>query len=238
MKIDESLIKILAAAETEGNILKLTTQLDRITYQKINKVLTAVGGKWNSSKKAHVFKEPVEEIIQNIILTGGYTNEKQEFQFFPTPKTLAKKLVEMSGVCKSDICLEPSAGQGNIAEFLPNVDVIELNPNNRKILEEKGFNIIHDDFMTFTPKKEYDVIVMNPPFCKQQDVDHITKAVSIAKKAVVAVSSAGVMFRKDKKTTKFRELVASLGGTIEELPESSFKESGTAVNTCVIRIHK
>lgn len=238
MKIDESLIKILAAAETDGNILKLTTQLDRITYQKINKVLIAVGGKWNSSKKAHVFKEPVEEIIQNIIHTGEYTSEKKEFQFFPTPKALAKKLVEMSGACKSDICLEPSAGQGNIAEFLPNVDVIELNPNNRKILEEKGFNIIHDDFMTFTPKKEYDVIVMNPPFCKQQDIDHITKAVGIAKKAVVAVSSAGVMFRTDKKTTKFRELVVNLGGTIEELPESSFKESGTAVNTCVICIHK
>lgn len=238
MKIDKSIIDIFAAAEVNGNQLKLTAQLDRQTYQKINKVLTAIGGKWNSSKKAHIFKEPVEEIIQNIILTGEFTSEKKEFQFFPTPKELAKQLVDMAEIQTDDICLEPSAGHGNIARFLPNVDVIELNPANRKYLSENGFNLVHDDFMSFEPEKEYDVIVMNPPFCKQQDIDHITKAISIAKKTVIAVASQSVMFRTDKKSVGFRELVKSFGGTITELPQNAFKESGTAVNTCIIALRK
>ena len=50
--------------------------------------------------------------------------------------------------------------------------------------------------------------------------------------------SASVLFRTDKRTTEFRALVESYGGTIEPLPESSFKESGTAVNTCRVVVNK
>ena len=79
---------------------------------------------------------------------------------------------------------------------------------------------------------------MNPPFSRGQDIEHVTKAIEIAERVVGAVTSASVMFRNDNKTVAFRELVASYGGTIEELPADSFKESGTGVNTCLVIVNK
>ena len=92
--------------------------------------------------------------------------------------------------------------------------------------------------MTFVPEKKYTAIVMNPPFSKGQDIEHVTKAIEMAERVVVAVTSASVMFRNDNKTIAFRELVASHGGTIKELPVDSFKESGTSVGTCLIVVKK
>lgn len=238
MRIDSEIIKVLAKAEVEGNTLRLTEQLDRKTYQQVNKVLSAIGGKWSSAKKCHIFQDDVEEILQNIILTGEYTSEKTEYQFFPTPDELAAETVSLAEITESDVCLEPSAGRGALAKYMTGCDCIELNPKNRAYLEEQGFSVVHDDFMTFEPNKQYSVIVMNPPFTKQQDIIHVTKAINIASRCVVAIMSASVIFRTDKRTAEFRALVESFGGTIEQLPESSFKESGTSVNTVRIIVKK
>lgn len=103
---------------------------------------------------------------------------------------------------------------------------------------KNGFNVVGEDFMSFEPGKNYDVIVMNPPFCKQQDITHVTKAISIAKRCVVAVMSASVIWRTDKRSESFRAIVERFGGTIEPLPEGSFKASGTTVNTCKVVVRK
>ena len=160
MRIDNSIIEVLAKSEVEGNTLRLTEQLDRKTYQQVNKVLLAIDGKWNSSKKCHIFTDDVEDILQNIILTGEYTSEKSEYQFFPTPDELAAETVRLANITSDDICLEPSAGRGAIAKYMPGCDCIELNPKNRAFLEEQGFSVVHDDFITLEPDKQYSVIVM------------------------------------------------------------------------------
>ena len=238
MKIKKEIVDLLTKCEVEGQTLRITEQLDRKTYTQLNKVLTAIGGKWNSKQKVHLFQEDVSEMIENIINTGEYSCIKKDFQFFPTPIELVKKIIKLAEIKLDDVCLEPSAGVGNIARFLPNCDVIELHEGNRKTLTEKGFSLVHDDFLTFVPEKKYNVIVMNPPFSKGQDIEHVTKAIEMAERVVVAVASASVMFRNDNKTVAFRELVASYGGTIEELPADSFKESETSVNTCLIVVKK
>ena len=238
MKIKKEIIDLLERCEAEGQTLRITEQLDRKTYAQLNKVLTAIGGKWNAKQRVHLFQEDVSEMIENIINTGEYSCIKKDFQFFPTPIELARKMIKLAEITTDDICLEPSAGVGNIAQFMPNCDVIELHEDNRKTLTEKGFSLVHDDFLTFVPENKYTAIVMNPPFSKGQDIEHVTKAIEIAERVVVAVTSASAMFRNDNKTVAFRELVASHGGTIEELPVDSFKESGTSVNTCLIVVKK
>lgn len=238
MKIAKEIIDLLAKCEVEGKTLKITEQLDRKTYGQLNNVLTAIGGKWNAKQRVHLFQEDVSEMIENIINTGEYSCIKKDFQFFPTPIELAKKIIKLAEITPDDICLEPSAGMGNIAQFMPNCDVIELHEDNRKTLIDKGFNLVHDDFLTFIPEKKYTAIMMNPPFSKGQDIEHITKAIEMAERVVVAITSASVIFRNDKKTEAFRKLVAYYGGTIEELPAESFKESGTQVNTCLIVVRK
>ena len=129
--------------------------------------------------------------------------------------------------------LEPSAGRGAIAKFMQ-CDCIELEESNRKYLLENGFNLIGDDFLQFqTP---YDYIIANPPFSKQRDIDHVTHMIKLARKRVVSVMSASILFRTNRKTLEFRELVESKRGEIIPLPEGSFKASGTNVNTCVVVI--
>ena len=219
MKIEKDIISILAQCQVEGNTLRITQQLDRKTYAQLNKVLTALGGKWKAAKKVHEFAEDVEALLEEVITTGEYSCIKKDFQFFPTPPALAAEVVAMAGIRPGEQCLEPSE-------------------KNRKILQEKGLRIVAEDFMSFEPQKEYDVIVMNPPFSKGQDVAHITKAIGIAKRCVIAISSASVLFRTDSRTQAFRELVAQYGGSIEELPAESFKESGTMVNTALIKVFK
>lgn len=238
MKISNEIIQLLSKCEVNENSLKITEQLDRKTYAQLNKVLTAIGGKWNAKQKLHIFEEDVQDMIENIINTGEYSCIKKDFQFFPTPPKLAEKIVALAQINPDDICLEPSAGTGNIATLLPNCDCIELHENNRKTLVEKGLNLIYDDFLTFQPEKKYDIIVMNPPFAKEQDIEHITKAISIAEKKVVAIASASVLYKQTKKMQAFRDLVSSYNGTIEELPSESFKESGTNVNTVLIIVQK
>lgn len=238
MKIKPNIIEILKTARVEENLLFIDDQLERKTYQEISKLLKALGGKWSSAKKATVFSNNIEDIIQQILVTGEYTDEKKEFQFFETPEPLAEFIVHRAGIQPEWVCLEPSAGRGNIARLLPNCDCIELNPSNRQYLEQHGFHLIHDDFMTFEPRKTYDAIVMNPPFCKQQDIKHVTKAIEIAKQVVAAIISVSPMWRTDKASVSFRNLVASYGGTIEELPEKSFKDVGTLVKTALVIVNK
>lgn len=240
MKIADDVINVLKAVEVYDNAVRITAQLDRKLYQNTAKVLKAMGGKWLSAKKATVFPQgtDIESTLAEVCAKGEFTSLAKQFQYFPTPDNLAKRIVAMANIMPDDICLEPSAGRGNIAKYLPNCDCIELNEDNRKNLIENGFNLVHDDFMTFEPSKEYDVIVMNPPFCKGQDAKHIIKAISIAKKKVVAIGGSGIMYRTDKIYTELRELVAKYNGTIELLPENSFKESGTAVNTCLVVVNK
>jgi type I restriction-modification system DNA methylase subunit len=76
---------------------------------------------------------------------------------------------------------------------------------------------------------------MNPPFAKQADIKHILHAFKCLKPGgkLVAIMSNGVMFRENKASSDFRDFVASRGGSITDLPEGSFKASGTGVNTCV-----
>lgn len=234
MRVDNEAISVLADSSIDGNKLFLPpTQLERSLYVKVDKALKAIGGKWNRSAKAHVFDSDPADVVEQLLQTGEVIDAKKEFQFFETPTELAEQLVAAAQLSEADRVLEPSAGKGRIASLIPGCDVIELNPDNRKYLQENGFNLIHDDFLTFDGK--YDVIVANPPFSKQQDIDHVTHMLEIADR-VVSVMSASVLWRENKKTVEFRDLIESLGGEFEELPDGAFKESGTEVKTCVVRV--
>ena len=54
MKISNTVLDILGNCEVQDNVLYLpNVQLDRADYTAVNKVLEALGGKWN--RKAKVF---------------------------------------------------------------------------------------------------------------------------------------------------------------------------------------
>lgn len=238
MKIDNSVVEVLKTSEFDGSLLRLPGQLERKLYERVAKVLKSIGGKWSSAKKAFVFKEDVGDLITSIADSGEYIPKRQALQFFPTPESLAHEIVEIADIRQGESTLEPSAGQGNIAQFMPSPDCIELDPKNRAILEKRGFRVVGEDFLKFPSSASYDVIVMNPPFCKRQDALHILKAISMANRRVVAIASQTVMWRTDGPYKMLRDAVAHYGGYIRKLPDKSFKEAGTMVNTALVVIDK
>jgi hypothetical protein len=82
--------------------------------------------------------------------------------------------------------------------------------------------------------------VMNPPFENKQEIDHIRHAFKFLKSGgrLVSVMSPSPTFSSDRKSVAFREWVEGLGGEIVELPEGSFKESGTGVSSKLVVLDK
>ena len=72
------------------------------------------------------------------------------------------------------------------------------------------------------------------------DIDHVKHAFSMLSPdgRLVAIMSEGVFYRSDKKATEFREWLESVNGYSEKLPDGTFKQSGTGVNTRIVTIDK
>lgn len=241
MRVTTDVLQVLDRAETEGPALRLTGQLDRDLYVRTNKALEAAGGKWNRGKKAHLFDRDAADAIEQILLTGEVVSAKQEFGYFPTPAPVVARLIELADLKAGMTVLEPSAGRGAIAGPIAalgcHVDCIELLRDNALAISDAniGRDLAVGDFLTWDPHPVYDRVVMNPPFAKQQDIAHVTHALGFLKPGglLVAVMANGVMFRQNKSTVAFRDLIAERGGELIALPEGSFLESGTGVNTVI-----
>lgn len=246
MKISDTVLNILGQCRTEGNTLYLPdVQLDRITYQSVNKVLEMLGGKWNRKAKGHVFDYDPEEAIETVILTGDVEDTKKTFQFFPTPKEVGNYLCDLANITSESSILEPSCGNGSLADVIAernpaNLHGVELNMDMKRYLDEKPYPVCFCDFLSFVPPVAYDRIVMNPPFTKHQDIRHVMKAYEILAVGgiLVSVMSVSPFFRTDAISVEFRKFLEEHNAEIIELPEGAFKESGTMVRTCIVKIVK
>lgn len=240
--IDEKTLAILSRVTVGGKVIFLTCgQLDLKQYQAVNKVLENMGGKWDRKAKGHVFKDDPTDALEQVLLSGEITPPKK-FGYFPTPPELAQRVVDLAGIEPGMITLEPSAGQGGIADHIPlrpMVTCVELLSDNVKVLEGKGYRVHAGDFLATSPAEEYDRVVMNPPFEKQADIDHVLHAWKFLKPGgrLVSIMAASVAFRENRKTTEFRELLES-HGFMEHNPAGAFKSSGTMVNTVTVVLDK
>ena len=240
--LSKQALEALKTAKIDVNTVRLTKKLDRKLYEEVNKALEALGGKWDRRQGGHIFAGSPAAKIKTVLSTGEVTLPDKN-GYFPTPKPVVKKLLALANLRPGMTVLEPSAGQGAIAEELrasgAKVTTCENLPENVKVLKEKGFKVAGSDFLAFKDGK-FDRVVMNPPFEDQTDIDHVLHAYGMLKPGgkLVSVMAAGATFRANKKTLAFRKLVADSKGKILPLPEGSFKESGTNVNSVVVVLPK
>lgn len=235
--ISNDVLQVLESSVINDTLLFLPGQLERKMYEKVNKVLHALGGVWNKKVKAHVFADSASVSIEQAILTGSYVDGVKDFDFFETPSEAARDLVALSGIQLGESCLEPSAGEGAIAKYVrflnANLEVCELNDGRAKKLQDDNYVLAARNF--FDLEKSYDVIIGNPPFSKQADLDHVTHMVKLAKRRVVSIMSLGVTFRQNKKTADFLALLAQQPHhKFIPLPDETFKQSGTLVSTVIL----
>lgn len=129
-------------------------------------------------------------------------------EFYPTPQNIIDKMICDLDFTMIRSILEPSAGKGDIVEALKNkaethnkywgnkefkfdIDCIEVDQNLQHILKGKNFRVVYNNFLTYSTMKEYDLIIMNPPFsngCK-----HLLKALEMQQRnggAVVCLLNA------------------------------------------------
>lgn len=237
-QISQDVLQVLDAATIDGALLTLNGTLDRKLYVETNKVLEAAGGKWNKKAKAHVFDGDANEFIEPIILTGEYRLTKQDFGQFDTPADLAHDVVVLADIEPGMAVLEPSAGIGRIAKAVERaggkVTCYEVDEKRASALAD--FTVHVCDFLSVIPAQQFDRVVMNPPFARQDDIRHVLHAFKFLRPGgrLVAIMSAGILFRTNKATLDFRDFVLAHQGSVKALPEGSFKESGTSVNTCVV----
>lgn len=116
----------------------------------------------------------------------------------------------------------------------------EFMEQNREYLENIGYDIICNDFLELPSHKKYDKIVANPPFTKNQDVDHVLKMYEHLNEGgkIVAIMSTTWKLGSQKKQVAFREFLASVGAVETEISEGTFKESGTNTKTIMVEITK
>ncbi len=186
--------------------------------------------------------DKAKQLERKLIGNKGIGND-----FFPTPKATAERMVRMADIAPGMKVLEPSAGNGNIAEAIKSAgvspDVVESSSSLREILEAKGFNLVGSDFMDYA-EGGYDRIVMNPPFSNGQDAEHIQHAYELLKPGgkIVAIAGEGIFFRSDAKAQGFRSWLDAHNGESESLPAGTFNDTSlmatTGVNARLVTVEK
>ena len=189
-------------------------------------------------------------------------------EFYPTPPELAKKMLDGVKFSHVKYVLEPSAGKGDLVDALfsaiknasdyydryanVDVDMIEKDPELQCLLKGKEFDntdpydrhcigcrLVHDDFLSFSTRKHYDLILMNPPFSKA--AEHVFKALRMQQQtggAVIALLNAQTL--KNPCTNVRKALLKELtdaGASIEYVQDAFlFAERKTSVEVAIVKV--
>ena len=171
--------------------------------------------------------------------------------FFPTPEPVGRRMVELAGIMPGSLVLEPSAGKGDLIELAleagATVRAVEISTALLAILEARfsppDVVIIPGGFLGMVPRPRFDAVLMNPPFEKGADADHIRLAYAYLRPGgtLVAIASEGLFFREDTKAREFREWLrrkCAFGGERLEpgafTGAESFRQTGVAARIVVI----
>jgi len=213
-------------------------------------------------KPAAITPEPVQPIItedkhKEILIKPSYaestTNSQLEKckdmlkqgvkvavsnQLYLTPQGIAETMVMYANIEQGMSVLEPSAGTGNIVnEIVKNCGTeltsVEINYDLCTALNTMlSGKVVNKDFLDCNGDiGTFDRIVMNPPFEKGSDIKHINHAFDMLKPGgrLVTICANG-----PRQQTAFKDIATHW----EDLPQGTFKNAGTNVNTALIVLDK
>lgn len=206
---------------------------DKAIITEASAVLRAVGGvevereynadRWGHEKrtrKVWEFDYDCREILLQLAAWGRVPNAKSH-QFYPTPESLARDAVTMAedGAAPGMAWLEPSAGQGGLADLMPKADTlcVEISRLHCDILRAKGHQVEHADFLGWQPAVKPDRIVMNPPFSEGRWQAHVEHAASMlaptGKLVAIVPASAKDKFHLEGFTTSWSDVYVNAFAT-------------------------
>ena len=213
------------------------------SYQILKKALIKANGKYQGS--SFVFDSQATAIdVLTRLMQGEDINIKKTLQYYPTTDPAGDRLLD--GVkLNGKVVFEPSAGEGyivrrSLAAGAKDVLAVELYEPFHEPLRRAGGRIIGRNIFDVTPDDvaNVDVVLMNPPFSGAQDVKHVEYVLSIVPENVEihAIMSGAVLVNSNRIYEGFRTLLDAFGIKPEDLPAGTFKDSGTQVKSCIVRI--
>lgn len=204
---------------------------DEEKFKELLDVLKFIGGEVIDNYC--YFKYNPSEVLMEIARTLCYP-DPESHQYFPTKETMRITAQTMLGMDKYLSVLEPSAGQGNLLEGLGHynnrITVIDISSVQCEVLKAKGYkNVLNMDFLDYEGEK-FDRIIMNPPFTKNQALDHVKKAYEVLNNDGILVAILPASFNNKK----------FLGDDIKINFSPIFKEEfdNTGVSTVIAQIWK
>jgi 16S rRNA A1518/A1519 N6-dimethyltransferase RsmA/KsgA/DIM1 with predicted DNA glycosylase/AP lyase activity len=111
-----------------------------------------------------------------------------------TSQAVIDRFMATAGVKSGERVLEPSAGVGLLAEGILRavegikLDCVELNSRCKKVLREKGLNVVGSDFFLFKPSGLYDCVIGAPNFRDNIDCRHVRHMYDCTRKGGRVVS--------------------------------------------------
>ena len=189
------------------------------------------------------------------------TKSQEGHDYFATPEPIGYKMVQWLQSKPGQSLLEPSAGDGAIARWMPdntyNTVVEPSRDLTPKLMRNvAGAKVVESTFENFDLHNKFDGIAMNPPFGKGKDrggklaMEHVAKAYKHLKDGgrLIAIIPDGpaCQTRFDKwfygnQEAKRKEDRGVSDGVLMadiHLPSVTFNREGTSVNTRMVVIDK
>ena len=169
---------------------------------------------------------------------------KENVDFYPTPVEVIKTMLLGEDIFNK-VILEPSAGKGDIVDYLKENGAGEViaceKDETLRILLSNKCQIIENDFLSLKAEQvsHIDYIVMNPPF--SDGVNHIKHAFEIAPAGctIIALCNSSNLYKKYYSDRKELCELVELYGSSEDLG-SVFNnaERMTDVSVSLIKLYK
>lgn len=167
--------------------------------------------------------------------------------YFATPEPVGLKMVEWAGIRAGDDVLEPSAGHGAIARWIPETAQTHLvEPSyelaSRLRLAAGDAKVYESTFEDLAKSNKYDSIVMNPPFGLggSMAITHLDRAFKTHLRQggrVVALIPTGPA--ADKRFDKWIEETEGVSMAADiKMPTSTFERAATKVATRIVILDK
>lgn len=225
--------------------------------REVDLATQGIGGKATDRSKAAI--TPYTEAKANYFNTEKKTQatkSQEGADFFPTPDPVGLKMVQWLNIKPNDDILEPSAGQGNIARYIPriaNSTVIEpsstLNSRLQVLAGGGSRRVLQQNFEDFALQNKFEGIAMNPPFGSQSKLagEHVEKAFKHLRDGgrIVAIVPTGTsmekrldnfLYGKDEKERPLNPKAVLVAEIL--MPPVMFERAATSVSTKVIVIDK
>jgi hypothetical protein len=147
------------------------------SLEQAGEVLRLLGGLPSSSTE-YCFDYDYRAALDEILLTGCVPDSKAH-QFYPTPEIVAKMAADLAEIGPGHSVLEPSAGNGDLAWYLPHQQTtcVEVAGMRIKALQARGLQALEADFLEWAKTApQFDRVVMNPPFSEGRAKLHLEAA--------------------------------------------------------------